>query len=152
MKAKNLLTQQLASKCRAFEAASLVDAPPSGWIKAIRQALGISLRQLASKLSITRQSALALEQREMEGSITLKSLRQAGRALDMKLVYGFVPNDGSFEKLIDRKAQELAEQIVNRTAQSMQLENQANSRDRIKRAVEERKELLKREMPKMLWD
>lgn len=70
----------------------------------------------------------------------------------MKLVYGFVPNDGSFEKLIDRKAQELAEQIVNRTAQSMQLENQANSRDRIKRAVEERKELLKREMPKMLWD
>lgn len=126
--------------------------PSIGWIKAIRTALGMSLQQLASRLSITKQSAAEIEQREQDGSITLKSLREAARALDMELVYGLVPKDGSLEALIDRKARELATQIVSRTSHSMKLEDQENSSTRIKKAIEERTEELKREMPKSLWD
>lgn len=126
--------------------------PPTGWIKAIRTALGISMRQLGNRLSITKQSVQDIEKREQEGSITLKALKEAAKALDMQLVYGFVPNDGTLEALIDRKAKELATQIVSRTSNTMKLEDQENSKQRIEKAIEERAIVLKNEMPKSLWD
>jgi predicted DNA-binding mobile mystery protein A len=93
-----------------------------------------------------------MEKREVEGSITLKSLQEAAVALDMKLVYGFVPKDGSLDALIERKAKELAVQIVMRTSQTMLLEDQANTEERLQKAIEDRTNELKREMPKTLWD
>jgi predicted DNA-binding mobile mystery protein A len=126
--------------------------PPTGWIKAVRLALGMSLEQLGNKLSITKQSMQALEEREQSGGITIKSLREAAEALDMQLVYGFVPKDGSLDALLDRKARELARQIVLRTSNTMKLEDQENSPERIKQAIEERAADIKNEMPKTLWD
>ena len=70
----------------------------------------------------------------------------------MELVYGFVPKDGSIENLIDRKARALALQIVSRTSQTMKLEDQENSKQRLKIALEERTAILKNELPKILWD
>lgn len=70
----------------------------------------------------------------------------------MKLVYGFVPKDGSLDALIERKAKELAMQIVMRTSQTMLLEEQANTEERLKKAIEDRTNELKRDMPKTLWD
>ena len=129
-----------------------ITVPPTGWIKAIRAALGMSLLQLGSKLSITKQSAQDMERREKDGSITLKALREAAEVLDMHMVYGFVPKDGSLEQLIDRKAKELARSIVLRTSNSMKLEDQENSKQRIDKAIEERSLAIKNEMPKTLWD
>ena len=129
-----------------------VAVPPTGWINAIRTALGMSLQQLGEKLSITKQSVRAIEKREQVGSVTINALRAAARAMDMQFVYGFVPNDGSLEALIDRKARELAKQIVLRTSNSMKLEDQENSKQRIEKAIEERALALKNEMPKSLWD
>lgn len=152
MDKKSLQLQQLNSKMQAFVGVQMVPVPPTGWLKAIRLALGMSLDQLGRKLSITRQSALAIEEREREGSITIKTLREAASALDMQLVYGFVPKDGSLETLIDRKARELATQIVMRTSATMRLEDQENSKQRIEKAIEERTIAIKNEMPKTLWD
>jgi hypothetical protein len=70
----------------------------------------------------------------------------------MELVYGFVPKDGSLDALIDRKAKELATQIVMRTSNTMKLEDQANSARRITKAIEERAVAIKNDMPKILWD
>ena len=136
----------------AFASLQKVAPPPTGWLKAIRTALGMSLQQLSKRLSITKQSMQEIEQREKDGSITIKSLREAAKALDMQLVYGFVPNDGSLEALIDRKAKELATQIVLRTSNTMKLEDQENSKQRIEKAIEERATIIKNEMPKTLWD
>ena len=126
--------------------------PPTGWLKAVRVSLGMSLQQLADKLSITKQSVQEIELREKEGAITLKSLRETANALDMHLVYGLVPKDGSIEKLIDRKAKELATRIVLRTSNTMKLEDQENTQQRLKKAIEERTAVIKNELPKMLWD
>lgn len=144
--------QQLNMKMLEFAPLQNLAIPPTGWIKAIRSALGMSLQQLGNKLSITKQSARAIEEREKDGSITLKSLREAGRVLDMQLVYGFVPNDGSLDALIERKAKELATRIVLRTSNTMKLEDQENTRQRIEKAIEERAFAIKNEMPKILWD
>jgi len=152
MRNKSLQIQQLDSKMLGFTSLQKVAPPPTGWINAIRTALGISLLQLGNKLSITKQSIQDMERREKDGSITLRALREAATALDMKLVYGFVPEDGSLEELINRKAKALARKIVLRTSNSMKLEDQENSQLRIEKAIEERTVAIKNEMPKALWD
>jgi predicted DNA-binding mobile mystery protein A len=152
MNKKKLLIEQLESRIKLFSPTRQLPNPPTGWVKAIRLALGMSLQQLANKLSMTKQSVQEIEIREKEGAIKLKSLREAARALDMELVYGFVPKDGSLEKYIEKKARFLAERIVSRTSNTMKLEDQENTKQRIKKAIEERTVIIKQELPKALWD
>lgn len=110
------------------------------------------MQQLGNKLGISKQGVLDLERREKDGSITIKSLKEVARALDMQLVYGFIPNDGSLDSLIEKRAIELATKIVLRTATTMELEDQANSKERIEKAIRERANEIKKEIPKILWD
>jgi predicted DNA-binding mobile mystery protein A len=149
---KSLQLQQLNSKMLGFASLKEVAMPPTGWIKAIRTAIGMSMQQLGNKLNITKQGVMDIEKREKDGSITIKSLRGIARAMDMQLVYGFVPNDGSLDALIEKRATELATQIVMRTANTMKLEDQANSKKRIEAAIRERATAIQNEMPKILWD
>ena len=149
---KSLQIQQLNGKMLAYASLQKVAPPPTGWIKAIRNAIGMSMLQLGNRLSITKQSVQDMERREKDGSITIKALREAARVLDMQLIYGFVPNDGSLELLIERKAKELATQIVMRTNNTMKLEDQENTKQRIEKAIQERTTIIKTEMPKALWD
>src|SRR5690606_8989430 len=118
----------------------------------IRTSIGMSLEQLGGKLGFTKQSAQNLEKREGDGSITIKALEDAARALEMKLVYGFVPIDGSLEKMIEKKARNLATEIVMRTSGNMKMEDQENSPERIRKARKERTKEIMEEMPKKLWD
>jgi len=152
MRTKSIQIQQLNSKMQVVASIKKIAPPPTGWIKAVRTALGMSLQQLGNKISITKQSLTEIERREKEGTITLKTLRDVAIGLDMELVYGFVPKDGSLDALIQRKAKELATQIVLRTSNTMKLEDQGNTNKRIDKAIKERAALIKNEMPKMLWD
>jgi len=152
MSIKSLQIQQLDDKMMKYNDLKEVVVPPSGWVRAIRTGLGMTLQQLGKKLVLTKQSAQDIEKREQDGSITLNALRAAANALDMQLVYGFVPKDGSLEALIDRKARELATQIVLRTSNTMKLEDQENSKQRIEKAIVERLIAVKNEMPGSLWD
>ena len=149
---KRLQTGQLDARLKAIAALQNIAAMEQGWIKSIRLTIGMSLLQLGNRLNITKQSVLEIENRETEGNITLKTLRDAAKAMDMQLVYGFVPNDGSLEALIERKAKEAATKIVTRTSNSMKLEDQENSEQRIQKAIAERADELKRELSKVLWD
>ena len=149
---KSLQLQQLNRKMLGFASLKQVAIPPTGWIKAIRIAMGMSMQQLGSKLNVTKQGVMDIENREKDGSITIKSLKEIARALDMQLVYGFVPNDGSLDALIEKRATELATKIVLRTSNSMKLEDQGNTNKRIEKAIKERAEEIKNEMPKILWD
>jgi predicted DNA-binding mobile mystery protein A len=149
---KSLQLQQLNRKMLGFASLKQVAMPPTGWIKAIRTAIGMSMSQLGNKLNISKQGVMDMEKREKDGSITIKSLREIARAMDMQLVYGFVPIDGSLDAFIEKRATELATQIVMRTANTMKLEDQANSKKRIEAAIKERTSTIKNEMPKILWD
>ena len=149
---RSLQRQQINSKMMGYASLKMVAVPPTGWIKAIRTALGMSMQQLGNKLNISRQGVMDMEKREKNGSITIRSLREIARAMDMQLVYGFVPNAGSLDALIEKRATELATQIVMRTANTMKLEDQANSKKRIEAAIRERAAAIQNDMPKILWD
>jgi predicted DNA-binding mobile mystery protein A len=152
MKRNKLQIEHLGHKLSRFKSVDEFVFPAMGWVKTIRTSIGMSLEQLGSKLGITKQSAQSIEKREREGSITINALEEAARALEMKLVYGFVPIDGSIEKMIEIKAKKLATEIVMRTSGNMKLEEQENSPERIRRAIDERTKEIMDEMPKKLWD
>ncbi len=136
----------------AFNQVQNVTIPAKGWLNAVRVSLKMTLQQLANRLQITPQSVNDLELREATGNITLNKLREAAHALDMKLVYGIIPKDGSIELMIEKRAKEIAEKIVLRTSATMKLEDQENSKERIKKAIQEKAIEIKEELPKYLWE
>ncbi len=150
--AKLLLLKQIDTKIAEFRAISNAKNLEGSWIKSIRTTLNMTLEQLGNKLGVSKQSVLQYEKSEAMGTISIKNLREIGNAMDMQLVYGFVPMDGSLEKLVERKATELARKIVMRTHQNMKLESQENSSKHIDLAIEELRDEFKRELHKSLWD
>ncbi len=148
----NLVIEQVDKKLHAFDMLREVQRPSDGWVHAIRSGMKMSLRQLGDRLHITAQSVKELEAREKQGTVSLDALEKAARAMNMRLVYGFVPEGGSIQEMIAQRAREVATQIVSRTSASMKLEGQENSADRIARAIDELAEELTREMPRYLWD
>ncbi|MFY0651507.1 MAG: XRE family transcriptional regulator [Cyclobacteriaceae bacterium] len=151
-KTRHIILHQLEEKLKAFVAVEEVAVPTRGWIHSVRTSLNMTLSQLGKKLNITAQSVKELEGREAMGNITIKRLREAAAALDMKLVYGLAPKDGSVDKLITLRAHELSREIVMRASHSMKLEDQENTQKRLTKAIKEKALELKEEMPKYLWD
>jgi predicted DNA-binding mobile mystery protein A len=98
-------------------------APPKGWIRAIRDALGMSGVQFARRLRVQPPSVAALEASEQSGAIQLKTLRRAAEALDCTLVYALVPND-SLEGAVRARARKIALRDLARVAHTMKLEAQ----------------------------
>jgi len=152
MKNKKLIREQLDNKIIKYRGLQKVALPPNGWIYSIRQGINMSLRQLGQRLSITPQSVKEVEEREKNGTISLKVLRQVADALDMDFVYGFVPRENTLEAMVTKKAKELATRIVERTSIQMGLEDQKNTDERIEKAINERTDEIKRELPRYLWD
>ena len=83
---------QLDERFRELGPATRYTPPVRGWIKALREALGMSTAQLAKRLGIKQPSLVALEQSEAKGTIELATLRRVAEALDCTLVYALVPN------------------------------------------------------------
>lgn len=152
MKRFNLLRKQLAQKQAAFGSAKTIVNPANGWLNAVRTSLGMSLEQVAHKLGVSKQNVQSLETREKQKTISLKSLEAVAHAMDMQLVYALIPKDDSLDALIERKAEALAYDLVQRTAQTMILEDQAVTYERLKDAVAERKQEIIQNNPKTLWD
>lgn len=149
---KKLQLAQISNKLKAYSKLSHHEIPEKGWIYSIRKSLGMSMRQMAKRLDKTTPSIQKMEMREAKGTITLKTLREAAKAFDMKLVYGLVPKEGSLKDLIEKRAAKIAREIVSRTNNTMVLEDQKVSDKRLKREIRELTNLIIDEMPKMLWD
>ena len=149
---KKLLIEQLDRKLKPFLGSELVIIPNSGWINTIRTTLNMTLEQLGKKLNMTKQGVKRIEDSEAAGTITVNSLKEVCNALEMKFVYGFIPIDGSFESLIDRKSRLLAEKIILRTNHNMMLEDQEIDKTNLKNAIEDLSKEIKFELKKAIWD
>jgi predicted DNA-binding mobile mystery protein A len=143
---------QLDRKLSKLSLLSEIETPPKGWINAVRTAMNMSLVQLAKRLKKTPVAVKEIEEREAMKTITLKKLMEVGEALDLQFVYGFIPKESSLEKMIEQRAMDVARDIVMRTSHSMKLEEQENTPERLTKAIRNRADELRREMPRYLWD
>jgi predicted DNA-binding mobile mystery protein A len=98
--------------------------PNQGWIRAIRQALGMTTRQLAHRMGIAQGTLTGLEVSEISGSIRLDTLQKAAAAMNCSLVYAFIPK-APLEEIVQEQARKVASRQLSPVEHSMLLENQA---------------------------
>jgi len=150
-KHKHIVLQQLDKTLSLFGFSRNMQPPVKGWIRAVREALGMSGTQLAQRLKVSQPRIPKLEQDELSGAVTLKTMRQAAEALDCVFVYALVPRT-SLEDTVRTQARKIAAERMQRVSHTMLLEAQGLSEDEQRASVDAAVEELVREMPKELWE
>jgi predicted DNA-binding mobile mystery protein A len=153
VKSKNthLIREQLDTTLRCFGNVKTLSTPRQGWVRAIRSALGMNGRQLADRLQVSPSRITKLEQDELSGSVTFKTMHKTAEALDCVFVYGLVPK-ASLEDIVKKQVKKVATEKFMRVARTMGLEQQNLSKKENLKALKSLEEELLRTMPKYLWD
>ncbi|MCU7923467.1 MAG: mobile mystery protein A [Candidatus Thiodiazotropha sp. (ex Dulcina madagascariensis)] len=115
--------RQLDKRLSLLTSADNLARPPRGWIKAIREALGMTTAQFGKRMGVSQPRAVVIEKAENTASITLGSLERAAQALDCRLVYALVPRK-PLDKLVAEQAEILAQKRLESAGHSMKLEDQ----------------------------
>jgi predicted DNA-binding mobile mystery protein A len=118
-----LARKQLERRLAPLRELTLI-APPKGWIKALRDSLGMTTRQLAARMGVAPSRIPVIEKAEVTGSTTLKTLWQVAAAMNCAFVYAFVPME-PLDDILRERAMQKARKDVSRLDHTMRLENQA---------------------------
>ncbi len=153
MKAKlqQLQANQISKRLQGLSKPELRNPPGKGWIRSVREALGMSYYQLAKRIGVSQPTVVHWEQREAKGTISLLSLKKVAEALQCDLVYALVPRKPLGE-ILDDRAMQKAKTLVEQTGRSMSLEDQQTSLTYRRRAVKETAQQLLEKNPRRLWD
>ncbi len=149
-KLARLRLEQLDRTLASFADLKGKPTPRDGWLRAIREALGRSLRVQASRVGVTAPTLLKAESAEAEGRITLGQMRKLAEALDCELVYALVPRQPLL-KAVEQQAEQLARQEVLGVSHSMGLEAQRPSDQFVARQVAQRRDELLAGSWSKLW-
>jgi predicted DNA-binding mobile mystery protein A len=140
---KELRLKQLGRSLAAFMKAQGTPRPKRGWLRAIREATGLSLTKVGKAIGATRSHVQALEKSEAAERITLRSLKKVAAAMNCELLYAIVPKSGTLEGLVEKRAYQAAATRVRAVEHTMALEDQAAGGVREK-IEEEARRILKR--------
>jgi predicted DNA-binding mobile mystery protein A len=125
--------------------------PVKGWLRAVRDALGMTTAQLARRMGVTQPRIVELEKSEVSGSVTLHSLQRAAEIMGCRFVYALVP-DRPLADVVRNRAERIAEKQLAAVHHTMGLEDQAVKDKRANEELREQfiQDLLRR--PARLWD
>ena len=147
----NLLRRQLDQQLDMIRDV-LVERPPQGWIRSIRNALGMTQAQLAERMSMTPQGVQKIETSEEAYTVRLETLQEVAHTLDCRLSYVLVPNQ-PLQDTVDNQTLKKAKSIVENISHSMSLEDQKTTSEeinaQIKNVVED---LRKSKKLSVIWD
>ena len=122
---RDMRLRQLSSSLSPFESVRNLNRPPRGWLRAIREALGLTLDEVGRKAGVTRQRVQKYENTEASDRITLGTLRRVASAMGCELVYAIVPKSGTLAELAEKRARDVATRNVLAAEHTMALEDQA---------------------------
>lgn len=148
---KHLVREQLEKTVSHLACMRHVQRPVRGWLRSVREALGMSGKQFADRLGVSPPRITALEKSEQSGSATINTMRQAAEALDCVFVYAVIPRE-DLHTTVRKQAESLARSRMNRVSHSMLLEEQQLSRSEQQKAFAAEVEKIMQTMPKELWD
>ena len=150
-KQKKLAREQLNETMKKFESLKAMSAPRKGWIRAIRDTLGMTGEQLAKRLNVNQQRVARIEQDEVLGKVTLNTMQNTAEAMDCIFVYGVIARD-DLERIVRRQAEVVAKKRMARSNQMMRLEKQELSEKEKSKAMQNLIDEIVETMPKSLWD
>lgn len=145
-----LKLRQLDVTLSRWRAADLPSRPPSGWLKVIREALGMTATYQAKMLGVTTSTVTRLEASEADDTISLGTLRRAAEALGCELQYALVPKK-TLADTLDARANALARQQMDAISHTMTLEAQATSREAVEVQTRALAESLLKGSRRALW-
>ncbi len=148
---KKTVCKQLDKKLTHLKDFAAFDVPQQGWIKTIRDALGLSAKQLAKKTGMDQPRISRLERTEKQGNMTLATLQKIAQGLNMKFVYGFVPEE-SLEAMVKVQAKHIALNRLKRLNDTMRLEKQGLSDPEQEQALQDMIDKILVDPPKDFWD
>lgn len=145
-----LKLRQLDANLNRWRSADLPPRPSTGWIKAIREGLGMAATHLAVRLGVTTSTVTRLESSEADETISLATLRRAADALGCELHYALVPKQPLADTL-EARATELARRQMASVSHTMALEAQATSRATVEAQTRALTESLLKGSRRALW-
>ena len=150
MKKNKLIRLQIDKQLAGIKSIMNINRPLYGWIKTIRNALGMTVAQFGKRMGVSQARASFIEAAEMEDSLTIKTLREAANSLNCKLVYFLIPEKTLEETVKEQAVRAIIENSKN-IAHSMGLENQAISEEDSKDFIKIQAETLIFEHPNKVW-
>ena len=152
-KGKKLRRRQLDTLYSQLAPLTNRSIPSQGWIRDIREALGLSPTQFARLLGISRQAFQKLEASEEKQTIELATLRRLAEAVNCRVVYAVIPNQpGGLEGILQERALKAATKLVNKVSRTMALEDQAIAKKERDQQIREVADELIRNLDKRLWE
>ena len=136
---------------RAAAIVAGLKTPPEGWLRTVRNALGMSGAEVGKRLGVTRARVTQAEHAELTGGVTLKSMQTAAEAMGCRFVYAIIPSSGRIDDIITAQARKKAAAIVGTASQHMALENQKLPDARIAEEVERLTSEIAKEIPSDFW-
>jgi predicted DNA-binding mobile mystery protein A len=124
--------------------------PRAGWLRAIREALGMTVRQFAKVAGVAPSTAQAAEGAEARGDISISTLARYAEALGCEVRYVLVPRQ-PLQQLVERRAEAIARAEIAAVHHSMALEDQATSQEQVERQVAELRRKLLEGPRSRLW-
>ncbi|RLA40911.1 MAG: mobile mystery protein A [Gammaproteobacteria bacterium] len=143
--------RQLDKRLNLLRDSYAITRPPRGWIKAIREALGMTTAQLARRIGVSQPRVVAIEKAEKNASITLGSLERAARALDCQVVYALIPRK-PLNDLVEERVRIVAEKRLQSTQHSMALEAQSIDKSDEEEQLKRLSERLMKKAGSELWE
>jgi predicted DNA-binding mobile mystery protein A len=148
---KKLVREQVDKRLSLLKDFASSATPQPGWIKTIREALGLSAYQLGRCAGMDQSRVSRLENAEKAGNLKLSSLQKIAKGLRMRFVYGFVP-EGTLEEMVQAQAKAIALKRMKRLSSTMRLEKQGLGEEEQKKALKDMIEQILMEPPKDFWD
>ena len=147
---EELRIRQLDETFRELQPLRVGSAPEDGWVRTVREALGMTIRQLAARAGLSKTAVASIEKNEVSRSVRLESIDRLAAAMECEVVYAVVPRT-SLDQILKRQARYVAENLVTRVSDSMHLEMQGTPEAEQERLISELAEDLRRESGR-LWD
>ena len=149
MKMKKLIRLQLNKQFDEIRHILRFDRPLLGWIKALRNALGMTSAQLAKRMKVSQARISFIESAEINGTLTLNKLNETANALNCKFVYFLIP-ENNLDEILKEQAIKAVIESHKSVSHSMGLENQSIEKER--EFIEAEAESLISEESNKIWE
>jgi predicted DNA-binding mobile mystery protein A len=146
MNAKQIILKQLDEQLMSVRNLKAFQLPRYGWARTIRKSLGMTIKQLSSRLSVDPSRVVKIETSEINGTVTLKTLKEVAEKLECNFVYSFVPKN-SLQETINKRADNIATMQIKSISRHMDLEAQSVDKNWLK----DQKERLINELLDKSW-